>query len=81
MTWLHGEPIIGRVFSNKLIEMLGPVRKKNDEINKFHKDIAASTQKIYEELFFKIANDLYKENKNDNLSLSGGCAIYAANAM
>jgi len=75
MTWLHGEPIIGRVFSNKLIEMLGPVRKKNDEINKFHKDIAASTKKIYEELFFKIANDLYKENKNDNLSLSGGCAM------
>ena len=75
MTWLHGEPFIGRVFSDKLIELLGPVRKKNDEIKKFHKDIAASTQKIYEELFFKIANDLYKENKNDNLSLSGGCAM------
>ncbi len=75
MTWLDGEPKIGRVFSDDLIKILGPVRKKNDEITKFHKDIASSTQKIYEEIFFKIINDLYEENKNNNLCISGGCAM------
>ena len=75
MIWLDGEPKIGRVFSNNLIEILGPVRKKNDEITKFHKDIASSTQKIYEEIFFKIINDLYEENNNKNLCISGGCGM------
>tara|TARA_B100000427_G_C15513916_1_gene597394 strand:+ start:1079 stop:2818 length:1740 start_codon:yes stop_codon:yes gene_type:complete len=75
MTWLDGEPKIGRVFSDNLIKFLGNVRKKNEEITQFHKNIASSTQKIYEEIFIKIVNDLYEENKNKNLCISGGCGM------
>ena len=75
MTWLDGEPKIGRVFSDNLIKFLGNIRKKNEEINQFHKNIASSTQKIYEEIFIKIVNDLYEENKNKNLCISGGCGM------
>ena len=75
MTWLDGEPKIGRVFSDELIKYLGPLRKKNQEISKFHKDIACSTQKIYEEIFLNIINELYKQNKNKKLCISGGCGM------
>ena len=75
MTWLTGEPKIGKVFSNKLIELLGPARNNKEKVEKFHMDIAASAQKAYEEIFFDIANNLYKKNQNDYLCLSGGCAM------
>ena len=49
MTWLNGEPKIGKVYSQELINLLGPERNPKDKIEKVHKDIAASVQKIYEE--------------------------------
>ena len=75
MTWLNSEPNIGKVFSNKLNELLGNERKKNEIITTRHKDIAASAQKIYEDIFFEIINDLEKNNKSENLCISGGCAM------
>ena len=75
MTWLNGEPKIGKVFSNDLEKLLGPQRKKNEPILQFHKDIAASTQKIFEEILINIVNDLYEENKNENLCISGGSGM------
>ena len=75
MTWLTGEPKIGLVYGKKLIELLGPSRKNEDKIEQHHMDIAASTQKIYEEFLFDMANNLYEKNKNDSLCLSGGCGM------
>ena len=75
MTWLTGEPKIGLVYGDKLVELLGPSRKAEEKIEKYHMDIAASTQKIYEEFLFDIANNLYEKNKNDSLCLSGGCGM------
>jgi len=75
MTWLHGEPKIGKIYSDELIDLLGPSRKVNDDVSQFYKDIASSTQKIYEEILFKIVNDLYEKNNNKNLCISGGCGM------
>jgi carbamoyltransferase len=75
MTWLSGEPKIGKVYSDALVDLLGPQRKPNGEIKKFHTDIAASAQKIYEEFLTSIANKLYKQNPSEFLCLSGGCAM------
>ena len=50
MTWLNGEPNIGKLYSNKLIGLLGESRKKDEKILQKHIDIAASTQKIFEEI-------------------------------
>ena len=75
MTWLNGEPKIGRIFSINLEHLLGKKREKNDEISQFHMDIAASTQKIFEEILVNIANSLYLKNKNQNLCISGGSAM------
>ncbi|MDC3162666.1 carbamoyltransferase [Candidatus Pelagibacter sp.] len=75
MSWLDGEPKFGDVFSESLLDLLGKEREKNEELTQKHKDIASSTQKIYEEIFINIINQLYKINPSENLCVSGGCAM------
>lgn len=73
MTWLNEEPVIERLFSDKLIDLLGQPRRKEEEINQRFQDIAASVQKMYEEAFFHILNHLYKKTGLENIALAGGC--------
>jgi carbamoyltransferase len=70
-----GEPNIGILYSQKLIEILGPPRSKEDPITQKHKDLARSIQSMYEEAFFHLLNALYTKYKEDNLCLAGGCAM------
>ena len=73
--WDGGSPQLGILFSNKLEKLLGPVRKKNEELTQFHKDIAHSVQVMYEEAFFHLLNNLHKKYRLDNLAIAGGCAM------
>lgn len=73
MTWLDNEPKIGKLFSDKLIELFGEPRKENEEVGEKFKDIAASVQAMYEEAFFHILNNLYEKTKMKNIALAGGC--------
>ena len=75
MTWLNGEPKIGKVFSSELEKLLGNHRKKDEDLTQYHKDVAASTQKIFEEILINIVNDLYEKNRNENLCISGGSGM------
>ena len=75
MTWEGGEPKMGPVFSAKLEELLGPARSPGDELVQRHKDIAASLQTRYEEVFFHMLNAAYKKTGSNCLALSGGCAM------
>ena len=75
MTWLTGEPKIGKVYSKELINLLGPERNPKEKIEKTHMDIAASAQKVYEETLFGILNKLYEKNNDDSLCISGGCGM------
>lgn len=61
--------------SKKFIKEFGEIRKPESEISQRHKDIAASLQKITEEIIFKMLNHLYKITKIDNLCLAGGVAL------
>ena len=76
MTWDDGSPQIGKVFSPKLAELLGPERDAEDP-DFFGKwaDIAHSAQVVYEEIFFHVVGDLQKRTGLDKLSLAGGCAL------
>ncbi len=58
---------------NKLFNM--NVRKDNEKLTKKHMDIAASIQKVLEEIVLKLATNLRKEYKIDNLCLAGGVAL------
>ncbi|HSP44834.1 MAG TPA: carbamoyltransferase C-terminal domain-containing protein, partial [Chthoniobacterales bacterium] len=75
MSWERGEPLIGPLFSNKLIELLGPAREPGFELTQRHQDIAASLQAMYEEAFFHRLNWLQKRTALKKLTLAGGCAM------
>ena len=61
--------------SRKFVEEFGAIRKPDEEVEQRHKDIAASLQKITEEIIFKMLNHLYKETKMENLCMAGGVAL------
>lgn len=75
MVWDDGEPKIGTVFSDRLVELLGPARQKDEPLTDYHRNLAASLQEMYEEAFFHLLDHVYKETQNPNLCLAGGCAM------
>lgn len=75
MTWDDGEPVIGKAYSEKLVELLGPERKPGEPVEERHKNIAASMQAMYEKTFFHILDHVYRQTRNPNLCLAGGCAF------
>ena len=50
-------------------------RKENQNIDQKHMDIAASIQKVTEELMINITSSLHKQYKIENLCLAGGVAL------
>jgi carbamoyltransferase len=49
-------------------------RLPDEKIEQCHKDLAASIQKVYEEILFNMINVLYNFDISGNLCLGGGCA-------
>ena len=52
-----------------------PRDPKNEKISQFHMDIAASIQKVTEEIMIKLSKALRKEYNIKNLCLAGGVAL------
>ena len=75
MQWYNTAPSFGRLYSDKLYDLFGPERKKNQEIASYYMDVAASTQAMYEKALFHILNYAYKITGNPNLCLAGGSAL------
>lgn len=73
--WEQGEPRVGTLFSDALVEFLGPARQKDEALTERHKDIARSVQAMYEEAFFHLLNTLHKRHGSENVALAGGCAM------
>lgn len=63
------------VFSKHFYNIFGPPRNENEEINKHHKNLAASIQKLFEEVVFHLCNIAKKIKFSDNLCLAGGSAL------
>ena len=72
---LNGQKFYKNLYSQKLIDLIGSERKNNEKISQRHMDIASSTQKVYENIFFNLLNKLYDLYKIKSLTLSGGCAM------
>ena len=73
--WDNGKVEIDDLYSNKIYDLLGSECKKGEPITDFHKDIAHSTQKVYEEVFLDILNNLYNTYQSKNLCIAGGCGM------
>ncbi|MDC0922441.1 carbamoyltransferase C-terminal domain-containing protein, partial [Candidatus Pelagibacter sp.] len=63
--------------NNKFNNLFGqkPRNPKKDKITQFHMDIAASIQKVTEEIMIKLAKSIRKEYNVKNLCLAGGVAL------
>jgi carbamoyltransferase len=73
-SWEDGVPSSGDCYHPiAMQELLGPERQKDEKLTQYHMDIAHSIQCVYEETFFRLANELYERYKIDRLTLSGGC--------
>jgi carbamoyltransferase len=73
--WSGGSPHVGTLFSPALEELLGPARAKDEPLTDRHRDVARSTQAMYEEAFFHLINHLHNAHRVDSLTLAGGCAM------
>ena len=74
-SWNNCAPEVGTLYTDRLIELLGPARKPTEPLEQKHKDIARSVQAMYEEAFFALLHTLYARHPLPNLALSGGCAM------
>jgi carbamoyltransferase len=75
LTWADGEPTIGRVFTHKLEELLGPARRKDEPLQAKHEAIAASLQHAFERAQVHVLRHVYDSTRNPRLCLAGGCAM------
>jgi carbamoyltransferase len=73
--WDGGGPVVGTLYAQVLVELLGPARGPAEELTQRHRDIARSVQAMYEEAFFHLLSYLHARYKLDALCLAGGCAM------
>ena len=73
--WEDGLPSVGILFSEKLIDLLGPARTPDQALDQYHKDLARSIQAMYEEAFFHLLNTLHAKHRIDQLAIAGGCGM------
>ena len=75
MEWDEGYPTMGRVYSDKMADLLGPPRGADDPVGKREEDMARSVQAVYEQAAFHILDGLHERTGETRLALAGGCAM------
>jgi carbamoyltransferase len=77
MSWREADrtPVLGRLFSDRLPDLLGPTRPTEAPIEQKHMDMAASLQARLEEVLFENLNLLHKRTGQRDLCLAGGVAF------
>ncbi|HSK64469.1 MAG TPA: carbamoyltransferase N-terminal domain-containing protein, partial [Pyrinomonadaceae bacterium] len=74
MTWDHGSPVIGRVYSDEFARLFGPPRVPGAALSDREQDIAASLQLRLEEVTFHVLDHLHELTGLTDLGLAGGVA-------
>jgi carbamoyltransferase len=77
MTWDEGTPTIGRLYSDRLLEALGPAREQGGELTSEHENVAASLQQVLEEAYLRLVRRAWERTGSSNLCLAGGVALNA----
>jgi len=77
MNWESGSPTIMRIYSDQLVDLLGPAREPRAEITEHQQDVAASLQAVLEEAYLHLLGALWERTKTPNLCLAGGVALNA----
>jgi carbamoyltransferase len=72
-SWNNCSPKSPILFNDQILKLFDE-NELNKGISDYHKNIAASVQSVYEEVFFNTLNHIYNRYQIKNLTLSGGCA-------
>ena len=75
MSWDSGEPKVPDVYSERLIDLLGPARRQDESVSSAHENLAASVQRVFEEAAFHVLRGAHARVPADALCLAGGCAM------
>ncbi len=67
-------PVVASMYNEKMIGLFGEPRKKDEPLTQYHKDLAASVQKMTEQTIFHLLNHLHKKTGLDNVCIAGGVA-------
>lgn len=74
MAWEDGIPSIGTLFNEAFCDLFGPARTKDTPLDQYHKDMAASVQRVAEETIFHLLTHLHQETGLDRVCIAGGVA-------
>lgn len=75
MSWESGEPVVPDVYTDRLIDLLGPARRPDEPVESRHEDLAASVQRVFEDAAFHVLRGVHARIPLDTLCLAGGCAM------
>jgi carbamoyltransferase len=82
MTWDGGEPTMGQVYSQGLVDRFGEPRLPRTELTQKHIDLAASVQAVLEEQYFALLRYVQTKTRQKAVCLAGGVALNCvANGM
>jgi len=62
----------GPMYGPRFTKLFGPARLPEEPVDQRHGDMAATLQKLTEDVILAAARDLHRETKSRNLSLAGG---------
>ncbi len=67
-------PVVQSLYSKEIVDEYGEPRKKGAPITEYHKDIAASVQKVTEDTIFHMMEALHRKTGLHNICFAGGVA-------
>ncbi len=81
LSWLQCHYLPGSrlgYFSRKFIDRFGIPRKKGEPVEERHMNIAASVQRVLEDVVLEMLRELHKKTGLDKLCMAGGVALNSA---
>ncbi|HPU16630.1 MAG TPA: carbamoyltransferase C-terminal domain-containing protein, partial [Polymorphobacter sp.] len=67
--------VMGRLYTDKLVKLLGPARRRDGELTQREMDIARSVQVRFEEAAIHCLNRMHRLVPSTQLVMAGGCAL------
>jgi carbamoyltransferase len=71
----EGRLVMGRLYSERIVEALGPPRQRSDPLTARERNIARSTQARFERVALHCLDRLHGMVPTERLAMAGGCAL------
>jgi carbamoyltransferase len=74
-TIVDDEIVLPRLWSPRLERVLGPARMRGAQLGARERDLAASVQRRYEDVFLDLVSAVVRETGQRDIVMAGGCAL------